>query len=85
MAEETGSVSPPKHILNATTRLMKDIEYGIGYEYDHDSHNEFSGQNYFPGGVTNKSLYEPDGRGFEKEIVKRLNYWEKLRNKKNKN
>jgi putative ATPase len=84
MAEETGSVSPPKHILNATIRLMKDIGYGIGYEYDHDNHNEFSGQNYFPDGVTNKILYEPDGRGFEKEIVKRLNYWEKLGNKKNK-
>ena len=84
-AEETGSLSPPKHIMNSTTRLMKDIGYGVGYEYDHDSGNGLSGQNYFPEGITNKTLYQPDGRGFENEIVKRLNYWKKLRNKKSSN
>jgi putative ATPase len=85
LAEETGSLLPPKHILNATTRLMKDIGYGVGYEYDHDSDNGFSGQNYFPDGITNKTLYQPEGRGFEKEIVKQLNYWKKLRNKTSNN
>ena len=84
-AEETGSLSPPKHILNYTTRLMKDIGYGVGYEYDYDSGNGCSDQNYFPEGITNKTLYQPDGRGFEKEIVKRLNYWKKLRNKMSNN
>jgi putative ATPase len=78
-ARETGSLMPPKHILNAPTRLMKDLGYGKGYEYDHDTAEGFSGQNYFPDGMARRSLYQPVDRGFEREIRKRLDYWEKLR------
>lgn len=78
-ARETGSLPPPAHILNAPTRLMKDLGYGAGYEYDHDSDEAFSGQNYFPEGMARESLYEPAERGFEREIQKRLDYWAKLR------
>src|SRR5882724_5988051 len=78
-ARETGSLMPPKHILNAPTRLMKDLGYGKGYEYDHDAADGFSGQNYFPDGMARRSLYQPVDRGFEREIRKRLDYWEKLR------
>ena len=85
LAEETGSLSPPKHILNATTKLMKDIGYGVNYEYDHDSYKGFSGQSYFSDGLRNETLYQPDGKGFEREIIKRLDYWRKLRNKTNHN
>ena len=82
LAKETGSLSPPKHILNASTDLMKDIGYGVGYQYDHDSDDGFSGQNYFPDGVRQQSLYRPDGKGFENEIVKRLDHWRKIRKEK---
>jgi putative ATPase len=78
-AKDTGSLTPPMHILNAPTRLMKDLGYGKGYEYDHDAAEGFSGQNYFPPGMNRRSLYEPVDRGFEREIRKRLEYWDRLR------
>ncbi|HET8725944.1 MAG TPA: replication-associated recombination protein A [Alphaproteobacteria bacterium] len=78
-ARETGSLMPPKHILNAPTRLMKDIGYGSGYAYDHDAPDAFSGQDYFPEEMARQSLYRPVDRGFEREIRKRLDYWAKLR------
>jgi putative ATPase len=78
-AKEHGSLAPPKHILNAPTRLMKDEGYGAGYEYDHGTAEGFSGQNYFPDEMTRQQFYAPDGRGFEAEIRKRLDYWAKLR------
>jgi len=79
MAEETGSLSPPKHILNATTALMKNLGNAAGYEYDHNAKEGFSGQNYFPDGLNRVNIYLPNGKGFEKEVVKRLDYWQKLR------
>ena len=82
VARETGSLMPPKHILNAPTRLMKDLGYGDGYEYDHDAEEGFSGQNYFPDGMNRAGLYRPTPRGFEREIAKRLEYWDKLRNRR---
>ncbi len=78
-AKETGSLMPPAHILNAPTNLMKDIGYGKGYEYDHDTEHGFSGQNYFPDEMPRKNFYKPPERGFEREINKRLEYWNKLR------
>ncbi len=81
-ARDTGSLMPPKHILNAPTSLMKDIGYGAGYEYDHDAKDGFSGQNYFPDDTRRRRFYTPGNRGFEKEIAKRLAYWDKLRNNK---
>ena len=81
-AKETGSLMPPMHILNAPTRLMKDLGYGKGYEYDHDAEDGFSGQNYFPDGMAREEFYQPVERGFEREILKRLEYWKKLREKK---
>jgi putative ATPase len=80
-ARETGSLMPPMHILNAPTRMMKDLGYGKGYEYDHDTPEGFSGQNYFPDGMARRQFYRPGDRGFEREIAKRLNYWERLRGK----
>ena len=82
-AKETGSLSPPKHILNAPTGLMKDLGYGKGYEYDHDADDGFSGQDYFPEEMNRANFYRPEGKGFEKEVVKRLEYWQKLRQEKN--
>ena len=79
MAKDTGSLAPPKHILNAPTRLMKDLGYGDGYAYDHDAEEAFSGQNYFPDGIDRARFYEPVERGFEREIQKRLAYWARLR------
>jgi putative ATPase len=79
MAEETGSLMPPKHILNAPTRLMRQLGYGSGYVYDHATEEGFSGQNYFPEGVERRSFYRPGERGFERDIKKRLDYWDKLR------
>ena len=73
---------PPKHILNAPTRLMKDIGYGKGYEYDHDAPDAFSGQDYFPDDMARESYYRPTERGFEREVAKRLDYWRKLRDKR---
>jgi putative ATPase len=81
-ARETGSLMPPKHILNAPTNLMKDLGYGRGYAYDHDTEDGFSGQNYFPDGMNRRQLYRPVERGFEREIKKRLDYWAKLREAK---
>ena len=80
-ARETGSLMPPAHILNAPTRMMKDLGYGKGYEYDHDTADGFSGQNYFPDGMDRASLYQPVDRGFEREVQKRMTYWAKLRAK----
>ncbi|KGM32778.1 replication-associated recombination protein A [Inquilinus limosus] len=78
-AKETGSLMPPMHILNAPTRLMKEIGYGKGYAYDHDTEEGFSGQNYFPPDMDRQEFYRPVERGFEREIRKRLDYWAKLR------
>jgi putative ATPase len=78
-ARETGSLMPPMHILNAPTRLMKDIGYGKGYRYDPDTPEGFSGQDYFPTGLPRQEFYRPVERGFEREIRKRLDYWAKLR------
>ncbi|NUB10157.1 replication-associated recombination protein A [Azospirillum sp. Vi22] len=81
-AKETGSLMPPKHILNAPTKLMKQIGYGKGYEYDHDTADGFSGQNYFPEGMARRAFYQPVERGFEREIKKRQDYWARLRERK---
>jgi len=81
-ARATGSLMPPKHILNAPTKLMRHLGYGEGYEYDHDTEAGFSGQNYFPDGMPRRKLYQPVERGFEREITKRLQYWETLRNRR---
>jgi putative ATPase len=70
---------PPSNILNAPTGLMKDLGYGAGYTYDHNSPDGFSGQNCFPDGMARESYYQPVERGFEREISKRLAYWAKLR------
>ena len=78
-AGEHGSLMPPKHILNAPTNMMKDLGYGKGYEYDHNAEEGFSGQNYFPEGMERQEFYAPGERGFEREITKRLTYWQKLR------
>ncbi|TVQ35399.1 MAG: replication-associated recombination protein A [Wenzhouxiangella sp.] len=78
-AKETGSLMPPPHILNAPTKLMKDLGYGEGYAYDHDTETGFSGQDYFPEGMARANFYDPPERGFEREVRKRLRYWEKLR------
>ena len=78
-AREHGSLMPPMHILNAPTRLMKDLGYGAGYEYDHNAADGFSGQNYFPDGMARERFYRPGERGFEREVAKRLDYWDKLR------
>src|ERR1700726_2944509 len=79
MARETGSLMPPMHILNAPTRLMRDLGYGRGYVYDHATEEGFSGQNYFPDSVARRNFYRPGERGFEREVKKRLEYWDKLR------
>jgi putative ATPase len=81
-AKKNGSLSPPKHILNAPTKLMKDIGYGDGYVYDPDTKDGFSGQNYFPDEMPRTSYYQPAEAGFEREIIKRLQYWERLRGRK---
>ena len=82
-ARETGSLMPPKHILNAPTKLMQKIGYGEGYAYDHDTEHAFSGQNYFPEDMPRTEFYAPVERGFERDIKKRLEYWQKLREEKN--
>jgi putative ATPase len=78
-AKEAGSLLPPKHVLNAPTKLMQAEGYGSGYEYDHDAPDAFSGQDYFPEALGRKQFYDPPERGFEREIRKRLEYWAKLR------
>ena len=78
-AKEGGSLLPPKHILNSPTKLMKSEGYGGGYEYDHDTPEAFSGQEYFPDALGHQTFYDPPDRGFEREIRKRLDYWAKLR------
>ena len=78
-AKETGSLAPPKHILNAPTKLMKDIGYGDGYAYDHNTEEGFSGQNYFPDDMQRQEFYMPKGEGREKIIRERLNHLRQLR------
>ncbi|MFJ5486869.1 replication-associated recombination protein A, partial [Hansschlegelia beijingensis] len=78
-AKEHGSLPPPKHILNAPTKLMKSEGYGAGYAYDHDAPEAFSGQDYFPEAMGRRRFYDPPDRGFERELRKRLDYWAKLR------
>ena len=84
-ARETGSLMPPKNILNAPTKMMKDLGYNAGYIYDPDTANGFSGQNCFPESMPRQKFYQPVERGFEREIKKRLDYWDALRDKINKN
>ncbi len=79
LAKQTGSKPPPAHILNAPTKLMQEQGYGAGYDYDHDAEDAFSGQDYFPEGVRRPALYAPPERGFERELKKRLDYFAKLR------
>jgi len=83
LVKKTGSEPPPKHILNAPTDLMRDQGYGAGYEYDHDSADGFSGQNYFPEKIGRLSTYQPVERGFERELKKRMSYFKNLREKRN--
>jgi len=81
-AKEHGSLMPPKHILNAPTKLMKQLGYSAGYDYDHNARDGFSGQNYFPDDMPREQYYQPVERGFERDIAKRLDYWDKLRAKR---
>ncbi|MEQ9036997.1 MAG: replication-associated recombination protein A [Silicimonas sp.] len=81
-ARDTGSEPPPKHILNAPTRMMKEQGYGEGYAYDHDAEDGFSGQNYFPDGMKRGVYYQPVERGFERELKRRLDFFVKLRGKR---
>ncbi len=78
-ARDTGSLSPPKHILNAPTRMMKDMGFGSGYAYDHEAEDGFSGQSYFPDGMKRPVWYLPPDRGFERELKKRIEFFAKLR------
>ncbi len=78
-AKENGSLPPPRHILNAATKFMKEEGYGTGYLYDHDQPDAFSGQDYFPEAMERERYYTPVDRGFERDIAKRLDYWAKLR------
>ncbi len=78
-ARETGSLSPPANILNAPTRLMKDIGYGKDYAYDHDAEDGFSGANYWPDGMAAQTFYKPLERGFEAKVAERIAYWDRLR------
>ena len=82
-AREAGSLMPPKTILNAPTRFMKSEGYGAGYDYDHDAPHAFSGQDYWPEKLGRQRFYDPPERGFEREIRKRLEFWEKLRRERN--
>jgi putative ATPase len=81
-AKEHGSLAPPKHILNAPTKLMAEQGYGAGYAYDHATPEGFSGQDYFPDEMDREQYYDPPERGFEREIRKRLAYWQKLRDQR---
>ncbi len=81
-AKKTGSLAPPMHILNAPTKLMKELGYNAGYQYDPETKDGFSGQNYFPDGMKRQKFYHPFERGFERDITKRLAYWDRLRAEK---
>jgi putative ATPase len=81
-AKKSGSLPPPKHIINAPTKLMQEQGFWKGYVYDPDTIDGFSGQNYFPEGVKRQIFYSPIERGFEREIKKRIDYWNALRRKK---
>ena len=81
-ARQTGSEPPPKHILNAPTRLMKEQGYGAGYAYDHDAEDAFSGQHYFPDDIKRQVFYTPVERGFERELKRRVEYFARLREKR---
>jgi putative ATPase len=81
-AKETGSLMPPKHILNAPTRMMKDLGYGKGYAYDHEAAESFSGQDYFPDEMERRVFYKPKGEGAEARIKERLERWAALRRAK---
>ena len=85
VAQQTDSLMPPKHILNAPTKLMSDVGYGKGYQYDPDTKDGFSGQEYFPDEIGHRTFYQPAQRGFEREIQKRIDYWNDLRKKKKEN
>ena len=78
-AKETGSLSPPANILNAPTKLMKDIGYGKDYAYDHEAEDGFSGADYWPDGMEPQSYYKPVPRGFERKVIERIEWWEKMR------
>jgi len=78
-AKETGSLMPPMHILNAPTKLMKNVGYGKGYAYDHNSDEGFSGQDYWPEEMEAQTFYEPTDRGFEARVKERLDYWQQRR------
>ena len=78
-ANETGSLMPPAHIRNAPTRLMKDLGYGAGYQYDPDTAEGFSGQDYFPDGMERRVFYAPKGEGHEAKLKERLARWAELR------
>jgi putative ATPase len=80
-AKESGSLMPPKHILNAPTQLMKDLGYGAGYAYDHNTADGFSGQNYFPEELARQEFYSPTDRGYEQQVAKRMTQWEAIREK----
>ena len=73
---------PPAHILNAATKLMKNLGYGAGYQYDHEAEDGFSGQNYFPDAMDRENFYVARDKGFEREIAKRLDHWSALRAKR---
>jgi putative ATPase len=81
-AKETGSLMPPKNILNAPTKLMKDVGYGKGYSYDHDAEGGFSGDDYWPEEMEPQTFYKPVDRGFEKKIAERLAWWEERRDRR---
>jgi putative ATPase len=83
LAKDHGSLMPPKTILNAPTKLMKDEGYGANYAYDHDEPDGFSGQNFWPDELQRQALYRPVNRGFEKELRTRLEHWAKLRKQRN--
>lgn len=78
-ARDTGSLMPPMHILNAPTKMMKELGYSDGYVYDHNTEEGFSGQDYFPEGMRRQAFYRPMDRGFEREVAKRLEFWDRLR------
>jgi putative ATPase len=83
-AKETGSLLPPRNILNAPTKLMKQIGYGSGYAYDHDAEGGFSGANYWPEEMEAQTYYRPTDRGFEKRVAERMTWWDEMRRQRGK-